>query len=630
MIQFALFAVLLLLALVAMSVPPAGLLDRLGSDPADAVPGIEAAGGGATPSVPGWLTWGRVSVGIAVASLMIAGVVLARRSTTISSPPRLAVLPFETVGDQEEFVAVGLTEEMTTRLGRLEGLVVVSGSVTRELANAGVPLGTVADELEADFALEGSVTLDGPAGEQRLLVRVRLVDLVTASQVWGEVYDEPADRVFEVEGRIAERVARSMDVFVGESDRLALSAATTESFGAYQSYLDGIGHRRLIRDPEHAWGALESFRRAVDLDPDFAAARAGYASAHLWLAIMHGYAGHLDSARTQVAAATALDPFDADVRMVRALTTSMVELDLQGALEQYESLEPALDARQRTIARGFLRDVNWRMGRTARALDWGWSALELDPHLPTLLVGMAGQLLRTGAFDEAAALVARAHAVGSGDPRVPLFAVLVPLAARGDVAGAWAQLEAIGDPLSVGPAFGAGLDGASRSALRILADRIGIDEVMEGLPDASEAVSAASLLSAGLLAHARSDTGRARVYLEDALGRLEALIANEGSLAPHFRVKVRGACAVALAALGRHAAASELLRETERTLPHPTDRIMREDLDVAFAEVLALAGDVQGARRYLDPLLDGPSWVTDRLLAVDPLWSAARDPDRSS
>jgi tRNA A-37 threonylcarbamoyl transferase component Bud32 len=112
------------------------------------------------------------------AALLLAGLIwgaLGRHShvkPTLGLLPRLAVLPFRTVGDSSApGFAEGLTEELTQRLGSLGGLRVIASGSARRAAELGLSAREAGESLGAPYLLTGTVRQAGSStGEVRLRV----------------------------------------------------------------------------------------------------------------------------------------------------------------------------------------------------------------------------------------------------------------------------------------------------------------------------------------------------------------------------------------------------------------------------------------------------------------------------
>jgi TolB-like protein len=99
----------------------------------------------------------------------------------------LAALPLENVtGNYENrLIAVGIHDDLLTRLSRIAALRVTSRTSVREYEDTDKSIGQIAEELGVEYILEGSVRSSGA----KVRVNVSLVDAASGETLWGEQYD---------------------------------------------------------------------------------------------------------------------------------------------------------------------------------------------------------------------------------------------------------------------------------------------------------------------------------------------------------------------------------------------------------------------------------------------------------
>ena len=114
--------------------------------------------------------------------------------------PSIAVLPFVNLSSdpQDELLADGFSEEITTALGSLPRLFVISRTTTSTYKGRSVKVKQVAEELGIRFVLEGSVERSGDA----IRVKARLIDAIDGKQTWAENYDRDINDLFAVRDEI--------------------------------------------------------------------------------------------------------------------------------------------------------------------------------------------------------------------------------------------------------------------------------------------------------------------------------------------------------------------------------------------------------------------------------------------
>ncbi len=265
--------------------------------------------------------WGSVVAAVVVAGLLVSsaanrsGALLPGRvSDRVQS---LAVLPFTNLSADtlHAWYADGLTEALTTDLGRIRSLRVIShGSVMpfRETRKSSEEIGRA---LHVDGVVEGGVQqLEG-----RVRVDVRLVNAVTGYQLWADRFEEPMGNRFALEDRVAHGILAALSVPPSSA------ASRTQNRAAYDAYLHA--ELRLWRENrEDDSVAITWLEQAVARDPDFAAAQADLAWAYTMRANQFAPWDTAAVTRAGLAAERALrlDPDLAEAHFARGVLLSSV------------------------------------------------------------------------------------------------------------------------------------------------------------------------------------------------------------------------------------------------------------------------------------------------------------------
>jgi TolB-like protein/Tfp pilus assembly protein PilF len=205
-------------------------------------------------------------------------------------PTSVAVLYFENLSRDtaDLYLADGITEELTSRLGAVARLRVTGRSVVRRAQQtAGGDALAVGRGLNVRYLVEGSLRRSGP----RVRVSVRLLRASDGVRVWGDDYDRTMDDLLALQEDIARQVAASVAGQLLPGERSALAARPTTSPEAYDHYLRGryLYTRRTVSAITQA---AAEFTEALRLDPRFAAAEARLATT---LALAYGYGAPLAS-----------------------------------------------------------------------------------------------------------------------------------------------------------------------------------------------------------------------------------------------------------------------------------------------------------------------------------------------
>ena len=294
----------------------------------------------------------------------------------------LAVLPLANFSRDtaQSWYGDGLTEALTTDLGRIKALRVASRGAVARYRGTMQRLRDVVRDLRVDAVVEGGMQVS----EDRVRVDVQLIDATSGYQLWADRFEEPLENRFVLEDRLARGIVAALGLSLTAAEQQRLRTPPTNNLAAYDCYLRGkIRIRHETRaDDSVAIGLLE---RAVALDPSFAAAHAQLARAY-------------------------------------GLRVSQFAREDTAALERaYVEVEKALhlnpDLAEAHWARAFLLwDVAWTGGfRHERAIQEDRRALALDSSLGEAHQHLGVIYLHIGLLDEADAEFRNALALNPFD-----------------------------------------------------------------------------------------------------------------------------------------------------------------------------------------------------------------------
>jgi len=206
------------------------------------------------------------------AASIVAGAPRKRaRSKRIRS---LAVLPLTNFSrdPEQEYFADGMTETLICDLAKLQGVKITSRTSVMRYKGSETPLPQIADELNVDAVVEGSVLRVGP----RVRITAQLIHAATDTHVWAESYDRDFADVLLVQSEIARAIARAIQVAITPEEAKRLTRARRVNPDAYEAYLKGRFHwYKLSR--EHLDTALKYFEVSLEKDPSDPLAYVGIA-----------------------------------------------------------------------------------------------------------------------------------------------------------------------------------------------------------------------------------------------------------------------------------------------------------------------------------------------------------------
>jgi DNA-binding SARP family transcriptional activator/cytochrome c-type biogenesis protein CcmH/NrfG len=304
-----------------------------------------------------------------------------------SERPSIAVLPFADLspGGEAAHLAIGLTEEVITALTRFRELQVIATHSAFAYQSAGLPPGRAAALLGVRYRLEGGLQLAG----NRLRLTARLIEAESGRHLWAERFERGRGGLFELQDELTRRIVASLVERI-EGERLEhLRAKPPADWQAEDFWLKGRAALRRI-DFRSVARARHYFRRALELEPDFAPAHAGLAMTEMRRWSYFNWQPRVALSRDayrHARRAVELDGADHRTQCILGFTYLM-RRNFEGArrhLDRALELNPN-DAQ--TLAH--LCVAQALLGEPALGIEAGELALRLDPYHPDWYVGSLG------------------------------------------------------------------------------------------------------------------------------------------------------------------------------------------------------------------------------------------------
>src|SRR6266478_2822833 len=194
---------------------------------------------------------------------------------------RLVVLPFANLsGDpQQDYFSAGLTDEMTTQLGRLdpERLGVIAATASKLIA--GKSMAEVGRTLDVQYALEGSVRRGG----NQVRIDVQLIQVSDQTNLWADSYTGDLGDILHVQDEVAAAVAGQIRVALPVGALGVNGAKGTARAVNPEAYDDYLRGRFYWTNRGDLHGSIEAYLQAIEKDPSYALAYAGLASGYALL-----------------------------------------------------------------------------------------------------------------------------------------------------------------------------------------------------------------------------------------------------------------------------------------------------------------------------------------------------------
>jgi non-specific serine/threonine protein kinase len=308
----------------------------------------------------------------------------------------LAVLYFENPGGSEEDVYFrdGIAEDIMIELAKIGDLRVMSRSAVQAYRDAPIGATQVGAALGAAFVLDGTLRRIG----NHLRITAQLVDTNSERTIWAERFDGDIEDVFQIQDQIARRIAAALRVVLSEAEKRALTKVPTRNVEAYECYLRARQYFRQFRRKSIEY-ALKTVEKAIEIDPQYAAAWAALADCHSYLDMFwEATDEHRREADRASRRAVELDPELPEAYVARGVAISITER-YDEADEEFQKairLDPTSFEAYYFQARG-----HYARGNLERAVHWFDCAIAVRPEdyqSPSL---MASALRGLGREEEA-------------------------------------------------------------------------------------------------------------------------------------------------------------------------------------------------------------------------------------
>ncbi len=423
------------------------------------------------------------------------------RASSAGSPPSIVVLPFTNLSTDpaNEYLASGVTGEITDELVRLNSLRVIARSSARAFKSGGSDIANVGRQLNVSYVLQGSVERSG----DEVRISAHLERTSDGIRVWFQTYDRQAKDLSSLQSELTAAVARSLQVYSGqpagprhiptaEAHELVMRALFEIEKATPESITKGEQDvRRVIQiDPDYAYAwtllggarqnagparglsstpaevseAKDFFHKALEIDPNLSDAHANLASMEMiewdWpraendlrlalrsqnagaeskYAMLSAFRGRFSEADQHIGVAASLDPVDSgtllDVVQVRYMEGRIPDAIMVST--KAVELYPDQILLQLLLNLSYIQD-----GQTERALA---NLHRLEAVYPAARLFEVMALGRSGRRDEGLHRIQQLEAEYEGDPNVYRFWFALAWASLGDHAHTLKSLERSAD-----------------------------------------------------------------------------------------------------------------------------------------------------------------------------------------
>ncbi|MFK7733617.1 MAG: winged helix-turn-helix domain-containing tetratricopeptide repeat protein [Pseudomonadales bacterium] len=333
----------------------------------------------------------------------------------------IAVLPFEDLSSEndQQYLADGMAEEILNALVKFPDLRVIGRTSSFAYRKQNPNLDDIRATLNVAHVLSGSLRKQS----DKIRITVTLTETEAGQTVWADSYDGELEDLFDLQTNIAREIARSLGGVLDLSTEQKLASKLTDNEQAYVLFVQG---RSMARKFGYAnkFKAKQLLAKAVEFDPEFAAAWAWLAQAELYLTLSAEAAevpAHIASAQRATEQSIRLDP---DLAMGRYVHSMLHEYNLDfatsiDAMEKAFALNPARPFF--AVRRGVSYVVLGLPEKGATLIERGMS---LDPTDAIGLYNLGVAQQSMGKLNEAKELIARSIDLGFEPAVVKLCTIM--------------------------------------------------------------------------------------------------------------------------------------------------------------------------------------------------------------
>ncbi len=362
--------------------------------------------------------WGVYAGGAALLLLVVAGGAVwyqkhsAPHVIAVASKPSIAVLPLQNLSTDADssYFSDGMTDEITTKLSKIQGIDVASHSSVAVIKGSDQNPAGLGRQLGVRYLLEGTVRKSG----NQVRINVHLIDTSSGYQVWADDFVGELKDVFSLQEQTALKIAQALNLHLSPQEQKAIQQRYTQNPQAYEAFL--VGRALLeVETPEKFEASRDSFEQALKLDPNYAPALAGLSHVEaLYYRDIVSDPSHLQRAEEFARRAIAIDPELAEAHVALGQTDAL-RFDYARAVDELRQgtrLEP-----QNALAWDLL---SWALAyqQPPDALESEKAAREamrLQPSSPAAQYHLGRALLIQGRYSEAAVAFQHAEDLGSAE-----------------------------------------------------------------------------------------------------------------------------------------------------------------------------------------------------------------------
>ena len=303
------------------------------------------------------------------------------RPLPLPDKPSIAALPFTNMsGDpDQDYFSDGITEDVITALSKFRWFFVIARNSSFAYKGRTIDVKQIGRELGVRYVLEGSVRKAG----DRVRITAQLIEAETGNHLWAERYDRRLRDIFELQDEMTQTISAAIEpeLFSSEHDRVLRKP--TANLTAWDHFQQGAA---LLwkRDRVNLESAMEQFRQAVELDPNFGRA-SGYLAYATYILLSLEWVEdreailHQGMADAQKAVAIDRRDYFAQLALGHLYTFAGDHPAAVRALETSEAINP-----NSALVYYALSEAHVYGGDPGKAIDYADKSIRLSPNDPSM------------------------------------------------------------------------------------------------------------------------------------------------------------------------------------------------------------------------------------------------------
>jgi TolB-like protein/Tfp pilus assembly protein PilF len=557
-----------------------------------------------------------VAAGVIISAA--AGFFLLPRVSAHKVDKSIAVLPFESLSDEKEnaYFADGIQDDVLTNLSKIGDLRVISRTSVIPYRGKTSNVREIGKALGVGAILEGSVRRVG----NRVRVNVQLINADTDEHLWAEDYDRDLTDVFAIQTDLAQQIVRELQAKLSPIEKAQIERRPTENGEAYLAFVEA---HELFYRPDgtlraNTEKAEQLFKRATELDPNFAGAFAGLARVHDW--VYHDFdktPARKEKARAAAETAIRLQPDLPEGHLALGFYHYYCERDYQAALHEFAIAKLSLpNSAEVYMAVGA---IERRQGKWKESTANMERAASVSPKDAWILQNLADNYYATKDFEAADKILDRAIEAAPKSLGARAEKARLAVDWKGDLSVMEQELTQV--PTGVDPD---GLVTFARMQLLLLQRKFtdALALIKQSPQDVFNDDKPREFFEGAIHTFSK-DKDKALAAFKRARPIAETAL-REGPTDASRHVIL----GMILAGLGEKDAAIAEGRRAVQLLPESQDALDGPKMTVALAQIYAWTGEADQALQLIDRSLSTPNGITVPSLALDPMWDPLRDDPR--